>query len=162
MDYDEFEVVLLYCNWVQGNMVGTRATMRRDEYGFMQLKFSRLIRFYADSFTFPLHIQQVFFVDDVDDTEWEIVLCKAPRGTRVVSTVEEREELQCLQVRVDSEHEGLMADSAEVDAMPMEWNMEDCMTLSGDAVHHELATMEVDVDFEEDTESENGGNTTCE
>jgi hypothetical protein len=42
-----------------------------------------------------------------------------------------------------------------VDAMPMEWNMEECRTLSNDAVRCELATVEVDVESEEDTQSEN-------
>jgi hypothetical protein len=155
LDYSLFQVVLLYCNWIQVNMAGARATMRRDEYGFTQVKFSRLIPFFADSFAFPLHVQQVFFVGNVDDTEWKIVLRKASRGTRVASDEEDREELQCLQVRAVSEHTGLKVDGAEVDAMPMEWNMEECRTLSNDAVRCELATVEVDVESEEDTQSEN-------
>jgi hypothetical protein len=57
LDYGLFQVVLLYCNWVQENTAGARATMRRDEYGFILVKFSRLIPFSMDSFAFPLHVQ---------------------------------------------------------------------------------------------------------
>ena len=34
VDYDIYELVVLYCNWVMANMVGHNATMKRDQYGF--------------------------------------------------------------------------------------------------------------------------------
>jgi hypothetical protein len=46
--------------------IGVRATMKQDEYGSTLLKFDRVIPYSADSFSFPLHIEQVLFVDEVD------------------------------------------------------------------------------------------------
>jgi hypothetical protein len=40
--------------------------MKQDEYGSTLLKFARVISYSADSFSFPLHIEQVFFADEVD------------------------------------------------------------------------------------------------
>ena len=37
-------------------------TIKCDEYGFALFKFDRLIPYSADSFAFPLHVQQVFFL----------------------------------------------------------------------------------------------------
>jgi hypothetical protein len=69
VDYGEFEQIVLYCTWVRANLQGAGATMKRDDYGFTLIKFNRVIPYLADSFAFPLHVQQVFFVDDVENPE---------------------------------------------------------------------------------------------
>jgi hypothetical protein len=43
VDYGRFELVLLYCSWMQANTEGARATVKRDDYGFTLIKFDRLI-----------------------------------------------------------------------------------------------------------------------
>ena len=69
VDYGEFELIVLYCTWVRANLRGVGATMKRDDYGFTLIKFDRVIPYSADSFAFPLHVEQVFFVDDVENLE---------------------------------------------------------------------------------------------
>ena len=67
VDYGEFELIVLYCTWVRANLRGVGATMKRDDYGFTLIKFDRVIPYSADSFVFSFHVQQVFFVDDVEN-----------------------------------------------------------------------------------------------
>jgi hypothetical protein len=88
-------------------MTGARAIMKRDEYGFTLIKFYRQIPYSADLFAFPLQVQQIFFVDEVDNYEWKVVLRRESRGIRVASTLEERPELQSLSIGRDSKHSGL-------------------------------------------------------
>ena len=85
VDYSRYELVVLYCNWVMANMVGHYATMKRDDYGFSLVNFDRLVSLSAKSFAFPLHIEQVFFVDDLNNNGWKVVLRKESREARVVS-----------------------------------------------------------------------------
>ena len=96
VDYEKFELFILYCTWVQANRTGACAIMKHDEYRFTLIKFYRRIPYSADLFAFPPQVQQVFFVDEVDNAEWKVVLQKEPRGIRVASTLEERPELQSL------------------------------------------------------------------
>lgn len=108
LDYGSFQVVVLYCNWVVANMVGrTSATMKRDPYGFTLVNFDRLIPFSAQSFAFPLHIEQVFFADDINNPGWKVVLRKEVRGVRVESSKDAMPEIQCLSLGNDTEHAGL-------------------------------------------------------
>ena len=84
----KFEVVVLYCTWAQVNSSGTRATMNCDEYGFTIFEVDRLIPYSAYSFAFPLHMQQVFFLDDGGNDGWKIVLRRGPQSCRVPSKVD--------------------------------------------------------------------------
>jgi hypothetical protein len=59
------EFLVLYYTWVKADMRGPHATMKRDEYGFTLIRPDRPIRYSTNSFAFPVHVQQVFFVDDV-------------------------------------------------------------------------------------------------
>ena len=85
VDYEQYEVLVLYCTWAQTNKRGTWATMKCNEYGFILFRFDRLIPYSMDSFAFLLHVQQVFFVDDEENIEWKIVSRQQPRGARVES-----------------------------------------------------------------------------
>ena len=107
VDYGKYEVVVLYCTWAQANKRGARATMKCDEYGFTLFRFDRLIPYSVDSFAFPLHVQQVFFVDDEENTEWKIVLRRQPRAARVDSRDGGRHELQSVKLGKVGEHAGL-------------------------------------------------------
>jgi hypothetical protein len=113
VDYGVFELILLYCTWVQARTTGARATMKQDEYGFTLLKVDRA--YSADSFAFPLHVQQVFFAYEVDKPGWKVVLRKQPRGTRVASGADARPEMQCFTIGRDEDHIGLTAQLFEED-----------------------------------------------
>ena len=86
--YGEFELIVLYCTPSRANLRGAGATMKRDDYGFTLIKFDCVIPYSTYSFAIPLHVQQVFFVDDVENHEWKVVLQKEARGVRVASTAE--------------------------------------------------------------------------
>jgi hypothetical protein len=111
VDYEKFEVVVLYCTWAQANRSGARVTMKSDEYGFALFKFDCLISYSTDSFAFPFHLQQIFFVDDGGNDGgndgWKIFLRREPRSCRVPSKVDGGPDLQALQIGRSSEHHGL-------------------------------------------------------
>jgi hypothetical protein len=157
VDYGKFELVVLYCSWVQANVFGARATMKRNEYGFTVIKFDRRIPYSADSFAFPIQVQQVFFVDEVDNAEWKVVLRKEPRGMRVASASEVRPELQSLTIGRDSEHSGLRPQSLTMDESDRSPVFRGCTVLTGEQVHTALQVQEGEPDFEEDDSSEDAG-----
>jgi hypothetical protein len=74
VDYGAFELILLYCTWIHATTTEARATMKRDEYGFTLLKVDRVIPYSVDSFAIPLHVQQVFFPEEVGNPGWKVVL----------------------------------------------------------------------------------------
>jgi hypothetical protein len=63
---------------MQASKTGARATMKQDEYGFTLINYERMISYLADSFAFSLHVQQVFFVEEVDSHGWKVVLREEP------------------------------------------------------------------------------------
>jgi hypothetical protein len=50
---------------VVANCEGFVTTVKCDEFGFTLVNFERFIPFFAQSFAFPMHINQFFFVNDV-------------------------------------------------------------------------------------------------
>ena len=50
------------------------------------MNFDRLVPLSAESFVFPLHVEYVFFADDLDNHGWNVVIRKEPREARVIST----------------------------------------------------------------------------
>jgi hypothetical protein len=118
VDYGHFEVVVLYCNWVVANMKGDGATVKRDDYGFTTVNFDRLIPYSAQSFAFPLHIEQVFFAPDVAKCGWEVVLRREPRGVRLFSNDQRADEVQCISLGTTSDFAGLQATCLYEDAIP--------------------------------------------
>jgi len=118
MDYGHFEVVVLFCNWVVANTRGDGATMKRDDYGFTTVNFGRLIPYSAQSFAFPLHIEQVFFAPDVAKCGWEVVMRKEPRGVRSFSKHHRTEEVQCISLGRTCDFPGLEATGLHEDNIP--------------------------------------------
>ena len=57
VDYGKFELLLLYCKWVQATLIGPRATMQIYEYGFTLVNIDRTILQSSDSIAFPIHAQ---------------------------------------------------------------------------------------------------------
>ena len=118
VDYDHFEVVVLYCNWVVANMKGEGATMKRDEYGFTTVNFERLVPYSAQSFAFPLHIEQGFFAPDVGKSGWEVLLRKEPKSVRIFSKQQRTDEVQCMALGRTSDFPGLQATGLYDDMVP--------------------------------------------
>jgi hypothetical protein len=65
LDYWRFQIVVLLCSWMVANYKGFVTNVKCDEYGFTLMNFEHLIPLLAQSFTFPMHIEQVFFSKDV-------------------------------------------------------------------------------------------------
>ena len=118
-DYGKFELLLLYCKWVQTTWIGPRATIKKDEYGFTLVNIDRIIPYSTDSFAFSLHAQHVFFVDDVAHPGWKVVLYKEARSVRVTSMAEGKPILHCLSLRDDVVTHGLMAQNVTDDTVAM-------------------------------------------
>ena len=150
VDYGEFELIVLYCTWMRANLRGVGATMKRDDYGFTLIKFDRVIPYSADSFAFPLHVQQVFFVDDVENPEWKVVLRKEARGARVASTSEEKPETLSLYVGRDEDYRGLRSNILNEDVEPGAPVLEGCAVLEAEDVHVALQEREEEPDNNEE------------
>ena len=67
-------------------MVGHNATIKQDDYSFSLMNFDRLVSLSSKSFVFSLHVEHVFFADDLNNHRWKVVLRKEPRGARVIFT----------------------------------------------------------------------------
>ena len=151
VDYGKFELLLLYCKWVQATWNGPRATMKRDEYGFTLVRFEHTIPYSSDSFAFPLHAQQVFFVDDVAHPGWKVVLRKQPRSARVPCTAEGRPDLDCLRLQNDGDHRGLTAQDDIHDRVPTAPLLSNSRELSSNEVQRALEMEEAEEEYNEES-----------
>lgn len=88
LKYGVLNVVVLLCDRVKTNYIGSSATMKRDEYGFTFINFASLIPISDQSFAFPLHVNQVFFSNDPKERGWKVVLKKKPHKKRVTKQVQ--------------------------------------------------------------------------
>ena len=102
----------------------------------------------AKSFAFPLHVEQVFFADDLNNHGWNVVLRKEPSGARVISTRDSIPDIRSLGNMGD--HCGLKPTSLEIDATPTDLILDVFVTLSSDEV---LAASNTD-DHEPSSEDE--------
>jgi hypothetical protein len=144
VDYGQFELLVLYYTWVHANKAGAQATMKQDEYGFTLINSDRTIPYSADSFAFPLHVQQIFFVEDTNNPSWKIVLHKEARGARIASKADGILDLQCLNIGRDEEHAGLSAQPLAGDATPCELVLTRCRVLTREEVNLALQVEEED------------------
>ncbi len=87
LNYGVLSFVVLLCNWVKVNYIGSSATVKRNEYGFTLVNFGSLISISDQSFSFPLHVDQVFFSSDLKERRWKAVVRKEPCGRRVTNKV---------------------------------------------------------------------------
>lgn len=53
-------------------MVGKYAIAKQNEFGFNLVKFDILGNFFA----FPLHVDHILFVDDLNNLGWKVVIRK--------------------------------------------------------------------------------------
>lgn len=83
LDYNSHCVIILVCEWVKANYAGTNATVRKDRMGFTMANFNRMIPYGKESFAFPIHVQQIFFSDDLLCPGWKVVCKTEVRGCRI-------------------------------------------------------------------------------
>ena len=109
--------------------------MKRDDYSFILIKFDRVILYLAYSFAFPLHVQHIFFVDDVENHELKTMLQKEARGVRVTSTAKRRPETLNLVLGRDEDCHGLRFIILNDDVQPRAPVLEGCIILEAQDVH---------------------------
>jgi len=62
LNYRVRNIVVLLYNWVKVNYVGSSAIVKQNEYGFTLVNFASIIPISNQSFIFPLHVDQIFFL----------------------------------------------------------------------------------------------------
>jgi hypothetical protein len=107
LNYRGLCVVVLLCKWVKAIYEGHTATVKKDAWGFTLANFNRPVPFGPESFAFPMHVEQVFFVDAEEDPGWKVVLRKEIRGRRVYGNVGASQDAGLFVVGDDEDHEGL-------------------------------------------------------
>lgn len=107
LDYSCFRQTVLIGSWVKANYRGSTATVKRDRWGFTIANFSRMVEFGVDSFAFPCHVQQVFYVDCLESPGWKVVIRTDPRGKRVVGSAEDEDARLLFSPGRDVDFEGL-------------------------------------------------------
>lgn len=88
-DFASFSVVLFYCKWFRSILVGKHATMKIDKYGFQMVDTTKLLRsteIIDQPFVLPSHVHQVFYVPDLIEPNWSVVLEHMPRQRWIVGT----------------------------------------------------------------------------
>jgi hypothetical protein len=95
-------------------------------------------------------VQQVFFVDDVKNPEWKVVLRKKARGAKVASTSERRPETLSLHVGRDEDYRGLRSNILNEDVEPGAPVLEGCAVLEAKDVHVALQEREEEPDNNEE------------
>ena len=111
LEYESVQVLVFLCNWVQAISKGLGATMKHDDYGFTLVNFNRLIPISAQSFVFPIQVEQVFLSDCHGEPRWRVVLRKEPRGRRTTSDMTMRNDIEALCIGDDNQFRGLVAPS---------------------------------------------------
>ncbi|WVZ89102.1 hypothetical protein U9M48_035555 [Paspalum notatum var. saurae] len=80
LSYGDYKVVLFKCDWYD---VHHRAGLRKDEFGFTLVNFSRKIhtgeKLDHDPFVFSSQVDQVFYIEDPKAKGWNFVVRFKPR-----------------------------------------------------------------------------------
>jgi hypothetical protein len=134
------------------NMIGHNVTMKRDEYGFSLKNFDRLVSLSAESFAFPLHVEQLFFADDLNNHGWKMVPQKELRGAKVVSSKDFMPDIGCLSLGNVEEHCELVPASIEKDTTPTDPILDEVVVLSINEVIVALNTNEHEPSFQDEDE----------
>jgi hypothetical protein len=95
-------------------------------------------------------VQQVFFVDNVENPEWKVVLKKEARGAKVASTSKRRPETLRLHVGRDEDYRGLRSNILNEDVEPGALVLEGCAVLEAEDVHVALQEREEEPDNNEE------------
>jgi hypothetical protein len=152
LDYRRHCVIVLACSWVKARQGGPNPTIRRDKYGFTCVKFSEdaLMRVTADSFAFPIHVQQVFYAPDVLSPDWKVVCKVVVRGRRGEREFANSGENGILSMGRDAQFPGLRALPSPVVQARLQQTHALFASTPNDA--HAAQTEDV-ADYEEDEET---------
>ncbi|KAK5771855.1 hypothetical protein PVK06_048106 [Gossypium arboreum] len=78
--YGRWKVVLFRCDWAD---VNTARGIKKDQFGFTMVNFSRLIhigqQLIDEPYVFSSQVKQVFYSKDPTDEDWYVVLWNTPR-----------------------------------------------------------------------------------
>ncbi|KAK5845195.1 hypothetical protein PVK06_001354 [Gossypium arboreum] len=78
--YGRWKVVLFQCDWAD---VNTARRIKKDQFGFTMVNFSRLIhtgqQLMDEPYVFSSQVKQVFYSKDPTDEGWYVVLRNTPR-----------------------------------------------------------------------------------
>ncbi|KAK5811764.1 hypothetical protein PVK06_027132 [Gossypium arboreum] len=78
--YGRWKVVLFRCDWAD---VNTTRGIKKDEFGFTMVNFSRLIhtgqQLMDEPYVFSSQVKQFFYLKDPTDEDWYVVLRNTPR-----------------------------------------------------------------------------------
>jgi hypothetical protein len=126
LDYGRFQTIVLLCNWVVANYEGSSAIVKCDEYGFTMINFEHLVPLFAQSFAFPMHVEQIFFVDGGRVSQnWNVVLRKEPEGARSKFIKKTNPKLALFDLGNNFNHPGLKVTTNPIDdVVPMLPNVE--------------------------------------
>ncbi len=109
-NYGVFNIIMGLCNWVKANYIGNSAIVKRDEYDFTLVNSNSLIPISDQSFIFPIHVEQMFFLLIQRKKKWNVVLCKYPRGKEVTRGVDfDPIDLDIFRIENDDSYIGLQA-----------------------------------------------------
>ncbi|CAN1279958.1 hypothetical protein LINPERPRIM_LOCUS17242 [Linum perenne] len=124
------KIVLFKCDWVSNNR-----GIKQDDFGFMLVNFSRRMS-ENEPFILATQAQQVFYVADTMDNEWEVVIKTIPRNLCDLS-----EQEQVVDVETYLQSETLNAAFSE------NLTHEDGVNWTRDGMHGDLvdATVEIPV-----------------
>lgn len=107
LKYGGLSLVVFICAWVRANYHGQNATVKKDKWCFTLATFKSIVPFGRESFAFPMHCEQVFYVDARGDPGWKIVLRKEVRGKRIHEDVGAAKARTLFSIGNDMDHEGL-------------------------------------------------------
>jgi hypothetical protein len=108
---------------VVANYKKSNATIRQDEYGFTLVNFEHLIPLLTQSFTFLMHDEQGFFVEDVKSPRiWKVVLCQGLKRHGSEFTRELNLELALFNVGNNVDHIGVRVNVKEANAPLVTWD----------------------------------------
>jgi hypothetical protein len=105
---------------VKARTKGAHPTVRRDDYGFTLAKVpERETQLRPDSFAFSINVQQVLFLDEGRDREWEVV-CRVDVRSRHSPLQFATDDSIILNVERNEDFEGLNTDYGNYNFIPRE------------------------------------------
>lgn len=109
LNYRRHCLVVLVCDFVKANYRGKNATIKKDKWGFTLANYRRRYgNICRDSFAFPIHCEQVFYVEATEAPGWRVVLRKEVKGRRVLPNEGEDVEVELFQMGNDNDFDGLV------------------------------------------------------
>lgn len=118
LDYRHSCVVVFVCRWLKAKYRGPNATVKTDKWGFTLANFEACEGFGKESFVFPKHCQQVFYMQALESPGWRVVLRRDVRGKQVGNADGEMERSPLFGGGTDDDHEGLRPPEIISEASP--------------------------------------------